>query len=178
MDYQDFFRIQSSEMYFLMHLFLASSILFFSIFQYQWSECLLLKFTPLIKHNKNPRNNFFQIDEFVLYFSLSFGKYPTNAPNSIIGPLNDSPDLRSYLRFRVCQEVLDILQIVIAFHGIWPPFFIQSRLQQYGWCPFFYSTYSSFCNSLSLLSSKWSCSMIPWWFFTRFAKFWKIVSIK
>ena len=31
--------------------------------------------------------------------------------------------------FPVCQEVLDIAQIALAFHGIWPPLFIQSRLQ-------------------------------------------------
>ena len=33
------------------------------------------------------------------------------------------------LRFPVCQEVLDISQTATAFHGIWPPLFIQSRLQ-------------------------------------------------
>ena len=53
-------------------------------------------------------------------FLSEFEINPINTLNSIIGPLNDSPDLRSYLIFPVFQEVLDILQIVIALHGIRP----------------------------------------------------------
>ena len=54
------------------------------------------------------------------------------------------------LRFSVCQEVLVISQIVIAFHR-------NKRLMSL----LFYSTYSSFCNSACLLSMKCSCSMLP-----------------
>ena len=70
-----------------------------------------------------------QIDEFLLYLSRSSERYPVSASNSVIGPLNDSTDLRSYLRFPVCQKVLDMLM-------------------------FFYSTYSSFFNFLSLIDEK------------------------
>ena len=66
------------------------------------------------------------------------------------------------LKFPVCQEVLVISQIATAFHRIRLPLIIRSRLQRYGWCLFFYSTYSSFCNSDCLWSMKCSCSMIPW----------------
>ena len=58
-----------------------------------------------------------------------------------------SPFIRS---FPVCQEILDILQIVLAFHRISPPIFIQSWLQQYCWGSFFHSSYDSPSDAICL----------------------------
>ena len=52
-------------------------------------------------------------------------------------------------RFPVCQKVLDISQIAIAFHRVWPPPFIQAWLQQYRRSPFLYSAYRSFNYAIS-----------------------------
>ena len=85
--------------------------------------------------------------------------------------LEGFPKSSFILRFPVCEEVLVISQIAIVFYRIRPPLIIRSRLQQYGWCLFFSSTYSSFCNSACVWLIQCSCSTIPWQFFTTLAKF-------
>ena len=40
------------------------------------------------------------------------------------------------------QEILNVSQIAVAFHGIRPPFFVQTWLQQYRRCPFLGSAHS------------------------------------
>ena len=60
------------------------------------------------------------------------------------------------------QEVLNVSQIGVAFHGIWKPFFIQTWLQQYCRRTFFHC---------------WR-TVIPGMIFTSFAKLQRIVSAK
>ena len=64
--------------------------------------------------------------------------------------------------FPVGQEILDIPKIAIAFHGIWPPFIIQSWLQQYRRCPFFNSAYCPLSNPIYFWMMRWGRPMIPW----------------
>ena len=77
-------------------------------------------------------------------------RYPFDVSNNKIGPMNDSPDLRSYLRFPACKEVLknlaDSNRISWNLTIILPSIQIAIRLMS-----FFYSTYSSLCNVLSLI---------------------------
>ena len=114
---------------------------------------------PGIKHNqkKNSCDNFFQINKFLLYFSVSSVRYPTSASNSAIGPLNDSPDLRSLSEIsslpRGFGHSADSKSIswnlTIILHSI--------QIAIIRWCPFFYSTYSSFCNFMSL--NRWDMAV-------------------
>ena len=75
------------------------------------------------------------------------------------------------------QGILNVSQIGVAFHGICPPFFIQTWLQQYGRGDFFHSAHCSFCNTISLRSVWCRRAMIPGEIFTGFAKFQGIVSV-
>ena len=75
------------------------------------------------------------------------------------------------------QEILNASQIGIAFHGICPPFFIQTWLQQYGRRTFFYSAYCSLSNPICFRSVWCRRTMIPGKIFTSFAKFQGIVSV-
>ena len=50
------------------------------------------------------------------------------------------------------QEILNVSQIGKAFHGICPPFFIQTWLQQHSRCTFFHSAHCSLSNAISLWS--------------------------
>ena len=59
------------------------------------------------------------------------------------------------------QEILNISQIVAAFHGIRPPFLIQTRLQQYSRCPFFYCAYCSLSNPTCVRSVWCRRTMMP-----------------
>ena len=84
----------------------------FPIHQYQQSECLLSKLT-----------------NFSLCLSRSLGDVP---PVHQMGysSFKRFPNKSSFMRsFPVCQQILHISRIAVAFHRIWPPLFIQSRLQ-------------------------------------------------
>ena len=65
---------------------------------------------------------------------------------------NDSPKRLSYGVFPIRQSVLHISQAVITFHGIHPPIFVQSRLQQYRRRPFMNSAYCSLSNPTLFLN--------------------------
>ena len=64
----------------------------------------------------------------------------------------------------------------VTFHGICPPTFIQTWLQQYSRGAFLYSAHCSFCNLISLWSMWCRRAMIPGEIFTGFAEFQEIVS--
>ena len=95
----------------------------------------------------------------------------------MIGPLNGFPKSLSYGCFPIRQEILNISQIGMAFHGICPPLFIQTWLQQYGRGAFFYSAHCSFSNPMCFWSVWCRRTMIPGEIFTGFAKFQGIVSV-
>ena len=48
------------------------------------------------------------------------------------------------------KEVLNISQITIAYHGTCLPLFIQTGLQQYRGCPFYYPAYCPLSNTICL----------------------------
>ena len=52
------------------------------------------------------------------------------------------------------QEILNVSQMAVAIHGIRPPFFVQTRLQQYSRRTFFHSAHCSFSNSIHLGSMR------------------------
>ena len=79
----------------------------------------------------------------------------------MIGPLNGFPKRLSYGGLPIRQEILNVSQIRIAFHGICPPIFIQTWLQQYGRGAFFNSAHCSFSNTISLRSVWCRRTMIP-----------------
>ena len=75
------------------------------------------------------------------------------------------------------QEILNVSQIGKAFHGICPPFFIQTWLQQYGRGAFFYAAHCSFSNPICLWSVWCWRTMIPGKVFPGLAKFQGIVNV-
>ena len=75
------------------------------------------------------------------------------------------------------QEILNVSQTGITFHGICPPIFIQTWLQQYCRCTFFHTSYCSLRNPICFRSVWCRRTMIPWKIFTGFAKFQGIVSV-
>ena len=79
--------------------------------------------------------------------------------------------------FPIRQSVLHISQITKNCHGIRPPIFIQSWLQQYGWRSFFHSSYCSLGYSIGLGSMKRRRVVMPGYFCTRFSKFQKVVCV-
>ena len=79
--------------------------------------------------------------------------------------------------FPIRQEIFNVSQIGITFHGICPPIFIQTWLQQYCRCTFFHSACCSLSNPICFRSVWCRRTMIPWKIFTGFAKFQRIVSV-
>ena len=79
--------------------------------------------------------------------------------------------------FPIRQSVLNIAQVAVTFHGIRPSFFVQSRLQQYRRCPFFYSANCSFSNPICFWTVSGWRAMIPRQVCTGFAKIQGIVSV-
>ena len=75
------------------------------------------------------------------------------------------------------QEILYVPQKAVTLHGIRPPIFIQTWLQQYCRGAFLYSAHGSFRNTVSLRSVWWRRAMIPGKIFTSFAEFQGIVSV-
>ena len=96
-----------------------------------------------------------QIDEVVLNLWLK---------SDNIRPLLQTELLVLCMILRIAfHKEFSCLPRAIAFHGISPPFFVQAGLQQYCCCSFFYSSYSSFSNTVSLRSQHFllnSCSAI------------------
>ena len=74
------------------------------------------------------------------------------------------------------EEILNVSQIGVAFHGICPQFF-QTCLQQYGRGAFLHSAHCSFSNPICFWSAWCRRAMIPWKIFSGFAKFKRIVSV-
>ena len=75
------------------------------------------------------------------------------------------------------QEILNVSQIGFKYHGICPPIFIQTWLQQYCRRTFFHSAYCSLSNPICFRSVWCRRTMIPGKIFTGFAKFQGIVSV-
>ena len=98
--------------------------------------------------NRDLKFIIFLSDQFFLSRSLGEdGRYLTIAPKDITGRLNGSPNRLSCGVFPICQEVLDILQMAIAFHRFWPPPFIKSWLC---WKSLLYSSDGSFSDTICL----------------------------
>ena len=83
----------------------------------------------------------------------------------------------SHMGLPIRWEILNVSQIGIAFHGICPPIFIQTWLQQYGRGAFFHSVHCFFSNPICFWSAWCWRAMIPGEIFTNFAKFQGIVSV-
>ena len=79
--------------------------------------------------------------------------------------------------FPIRQEILNVSQISKTFHGICPPIFILTWLQQYSRRTFFHSAQCSLSNPICLWSVWCRRTMIPRKIFTGFAKFQGIVSV-
>ena len=75
------------------------------------------------------------------------------------------------------QEILNVSQIGTAFHGICPPIFIKTWLQQYSRGAFLYSEHCSLSNPICFRSVWCRRTMIPGEIFTSFAEFQGIVSV-
>ena len=75
------------------------------------------------------------------------------------------------------QEVLNVPKIGVTFHRICTQTFIQTWLQQYGRCAFFYSAHCSFSNPICFWSMWCRRTIIPGKIFTSFAKFQGSVSV-
>ena len=73
---------------------------------------------------------------------------------------------------------MNVSQTGVTFHGICPPTFIQTWLQQYGRGAFLYSAHCSFSNHICFWSVWYWRAMVPGKIFTVFAKFQGIVSVK
>ena len=59
------------------------------------------------------------------------------------------------------QEILNVSHIAVTFHGIRPPFVIQTRLQQHCRRTFFHSAYCSVSNPFCFRSVSCRRTMIP-----------------
>ena len=89
------------------------------------------------------------------------GWYPPIAPSGMTRPFlrfSKSPFTRC---FPICQEVLNISQMTIAFHRISPTLCIQAWLQQYRRGPFIYAAYRSFSYAIRFGSMGCWSTMIP-----------------
>ena len=90
----------------------------------------------------------------------------------MIGPFKKISQNVSHMGLPIRQEMLSK-----AFHGICPPIFIQTWLQQYSRGAFLYSAHCSFRNPICFRSVWCRRTMIPGEIFTSFAEFQGIVSI-
>ena len=70
------------------------------------------------------------------------------------GPSNGTPNHLSKL-------ILYVSQIVVAFHGIRPPFFVQTWLQQHSRRTFFFSVHCSLSNPICFWTVRCWRTMIP-----------------
>ena len=94
----------------------------------------------------------------------------------MIGSWNGSPKPFSY-GLPIRQEILKVAQIGIAFHGICPPIFIQTRLQQYCRWTFFHSAHCSLSNPMCFGSVWCRRTIFPEKIFTGFANFQGVVGV-
>ena len=58
---------------------------------------------------------------------------------------SESPLIRCH---PIGQEIKNVSQIAVTFHGIRPPMFVKTWLEQYRRCPFHYSTHCSLSNPI------------------------------
>ena len=71
----------------------------------------------------------------------------------------------------VRQAILNISQLAVTFHGICPPIFIQTWLQQYRTHPFLNSAYCSFSNPICFWTVRGWRTMLPRKIFTILTQF-------
>ena len=99
-----------------------------------------------------PRNipgNIFFPNWWILDWSFGeIGQYSTNETKGMIGTINGFSEPPFVKCFPIRQEILNVSQTGFKFHGICPPFSIQTWLQQYRRGAFFYSEHCSFRNPL------------------------------
>ena len=91
--------------------------------------------------------------------------------------LKGSPKTPFVWSFPIRQEILNVSQIAVAFHGICLPTFIQTWVQQYSRGAFLYSLHCSFSSPIGFWSVWCRRAMIPGKIFTGVAEFWGIVSV-
>ena len=84
--------------------------------------------------------------------------------------------LRVVLRITV-RRILITSQITVTFHGIRPPHSVQARLQQHSRSSFFDSASRSLSHTICVGTARRSGSMMTGQFFTRFAKFRRILCV-
>ena len=94
------------------------------------SKYLLAKFLPRSAHGRERSLviRYRQIDEFSPYLSVKTDDIQPLSPQSTNWPFEWFSKSSFVWRFPICQEVVDISQMAIKFHGVWPPRFIQSWL--------------------------------------------------
>ena len=103
--------------------------------------------------------------------------HSTNEPNGMIGPLKRFSKTPFVWSLPIRQEIWNVSQIGIAFHGICSPILIQTWLQQCCRRTFFHSAHCSFTNLIRFPSVWYWRTMIPGKIFTGLAKFQGIVSV-
>ena len=87
--------------------------------------------------------------------SAEIGWRSTIAPNGMIGPLKWFSKSSLVRCSSICQEVLNMSQIAVAFHGIGLPFvFIQARLQQIHRCSFLFFPHTAI-SAIPFVSDRW-----------------------
>ena len=76
------------------------------------------------------------------------------------------------------KKIFNVSYKAVTFHGLCPPFIVQTWLQQYRRCPFLHFTHCSLSNPICFWSVWLWRIMIPVKFSARFAKFQRIVCNK
>ena len=116
------------------------------------SATIMSPFQILLAYRAYPRNNpgktFFP-NWWILDWSFAeIGEYSTSEPNGMFVLFKWFSKTPFVLSLSIRQEILNVSHVGIAFHGICPPFFIQTWLQQYRRCPFFHSAYCPLSNPI------------------------------
>ena len=93
------------------------------------------------------------------------------------GPFTQFPKTTPIWCFPIGQEILNVSQIGVKFHGICLPIFIQTLLKQCYTTAFFHSAHCSLSNPISLRTVWCRRTMIPGEIFTSFPEFQGIVSV-
>ena len=150
-------------------------------FQLSMSETNMSPFQILTAYRAYPRNN-----PGKTFFPQLMDSWLVLRRNRVILNQWTKRNDRSFEEFSktpfewslpIRQEILNVSQIGKAFHGICPPFFIQTWLQQYCRRTFFHSAHCSFSNPICFRSVWCRLTMIPGKIFTSFAKLQGIVCV-
>ena len=134
-------------------------------------RCLLYKFPPRATHIQGITWQDFWTElkqsRLVLSRNRVIFYHRSKRNNRTIKWYSEPP---STGRLPIRQEILNVSQIGVTFHGIRPPFHVQTWLQQYSRGAFLYFAHCSLSNPICLWSVWCRRTMIPGKIFTRFAK--------